>query len=186
MTINEAITRSKAEILIDVASGIVPETCASFSELHDYVDANGYGGAFENTPLCADDDSNIAECHANVDFWNTVQASVDQWIKSGGLKQHTGGKMTLINLKGRVAVSHSVPTYNKDYPTRRITMVEAFYGEIVQETETFEQWRILRVANGSYFNEGGCSCALQYEQDMAMNVVVDIRKDYIIASQGVK
>ena len=41
-TLDHAIERSKSEILGDVAEGIIPATCASYSELHDYVDANGY------------------------------------------------------------------------------------------------------------------------------------------------
>ena len=69
------VERAKAEILADVASGTVPSTCASFSELHDYTDANGYGGAFDR-PF----DNN------ETDFWNAVQTAVDGWIKQGGLK----------------------------------------------------------------------------------------------------
>jgi hypothetical protein len=42
--------------------------------LHDYVDANGYGGAFEH-----DFDNE------ETDFWNAVQDAVDAWIKAGGL-----------------------------------------------------------------------------------------------------
>ena len=55
VTIEQATEQAKAEILADVAAGTVPQACASFSELHDYVDANGYGGAFEEMPFCADD-----------------------------------------------------------------------------------------------------------------------------------
>ena len=69
------VERAKREILAHVAAGIVPRTCASFSELHDYVDANGYGGAFER-PF----DNN------ETDFWNAVQTTVDHWIKEGGLQ----------------------------------------------------------------------------------------------------
>lgn len=83
--LHSTVTRVKGEILLDVAKGTVPMTCSSFSELHDYVDANGYGGAFEDAPICADDDSNIAECHANTDFWNAVQGKVDAWLKHGGM-----------------------------------------------------------------------------------------------------
>jgi hypothetical protein len=71
----QVVERAKTEILANVASGIIPSTCASFSELHDYVDANGYGGAFER-PF----DNN------ETDFWDAVQDSVDRWIKEGGLK----------------------------------------------------------------------------------------------------
>lgn len=70
------VERAKTEILAHVAAGIVPRTCGSFSELHDYVDANGYGGAFER-PF----DNN------ETDFWNAVQDTVDRWIKQGGLSQ---------------------------------------------------------------------------------------------------
>lgn len=70
------VERAKQEVLAHVAAGIVPRTCASFSELHDYVDANGYGGAFER-PF----DNN------ETDFWNAVQDAVDRWIKQGGLNE---------------------------------------------------------------------------------------------------
>jgi hypothetical protein len=69
------VERAKREVLAHVAAGIVPRTCASFSELHDYVDANGYGGAFER-PFDNDE----------TDFWNAVQDTVDRWIKAGGLQ----------------------------------------------------------------------------------------------------
>jgi hypothetical protein len=72
------VERAKAEILADVAAGTVPSTCASFSELHDYTDANGYGGAFER-PFYNNE----------TDFWNAVQDAVDAWIKQGGLKRLT-------------------------------------------------------------------------------------------------
>jgi hypothetical protein len=70
------VERAKKDVLAHVAAGIVPRTCASFSELHDYVDANGYGGAFER-PF----DNN------ETDFWNAVQDAVDRWIKQGGLNE---------------------------------------------------------------------------------------------------
>src|SRR5512140_3281784 len=73
--VRRIVEQAKAEILADVTAGIVPRTCASFSELHDYTDANGYGGAFER-PF----DNN------ELDLWNAVQTTVDRWIKQGGLK----------------------------------------------------------------------------------------------------
>ena len=73
-TVEQTIERAKAEILADAASGIVPRTCASFSELHDFVDANGYGGAFEQ-----------GFNNEETDFWNSIQDALDAWIKGGGL-----------------------------------------------------------------------------------------------------
>lgn len=70
-TLEQVIERSKSEIFRDVAEGIVPQTCASHGELHDYADANGDGGAFEHD---FDNDE--------TDFWNAVQDAVDEWIKA--------------------------------------------------------------------------------------------------------
>lgn len=66
------VERAKAEILKDIAKGVVPDSVASFSELHDYVDANWYGGAFEGEFDASD------EC---LYFWNRVQGEVDEWLK---------------------------------------------------------------------------------------------------------
>ena len=78
VTLAEIIERAKREVLADVAAGIVPASCADFSELHDYVDANGYGGAFEFF------DANGGDVYG-VDFWNAVQDAVSEWIRKGGL-----------------------------------------------------------------------------------------------------
>ena len=76
--LRQVVERAKTEILADVTAGTVPDTCASFSELHDYTDANGYGGAFER-PFDNEE----------TDFWNAVQDAVDAWIKQGGLQRLT-------------------------------------------------------------------------------------------------
>lgn len=44
ITAVELAERMKAEILQDVKAGIVPSTVSEFAELHDFVDANCYGG----------------------------------------------------------------------------------------------------------------------------------------------
>jgi hypothetical protein len=54
----------------------VPDTVKSFSELHNYVDANEYAG-FTNP------DYQISH---NYVFENIVQKELDNWIRSGGLK----------------------------------------------------------------------------------------------------
>ena len=72
------VERMKAEIRHDVSKGLVPPTVATFSELHDYVDANEYGG------LCEDD------CPDEFDFSraglariNTMTGRVDEWLRGG-------------------------------------------------------------------------------------------------------
>jgi len=70
------IELGKKEILRDVQSGLVPDTVKSFRELHNYVDANEYAG-FTNP------DYQISH---NYVFENIVQKELDNWIRSGGLK----------------------------------------------------------------------------------------------------
>ena len=72
LDLQETIQRAKAEVVRDIEKGTVPDTVCSFSELHDYVDANSYGGAFEQ-----DWDNE------QTDFWNAVQDAVDAWLKAG-------------------------------------------------------------------------------------------------------
>jgi hypothetical protein len=74
MDAKNAVERAKREIRADITSGRVPASVASFAELHDYVDANGYGGAFEVEWNDSD------EFNA---FWNGVQSAIDAWIKAG-------------------------------------------------------------------------------------------------------
>lgn len=70
-SLRSVIGRGRHQISNDIMTGRVPHTVASFAELHDYVDANGYGGAFEDG----------APEPNNVDFWNAVHNALDAWIK---------------------------------------------------------------------------------------------------------
>lgn len=67
--IDRVVERVQTEILEDIASGRVPSTVASFSELHDYIDANDYGGSDTY-------DLSLAEI-------NEMQKQVDAWLKDG-------------------------------------------------------------------------------------------------------
>jgi hypothetical protein len=62
------VARIRQEILRDVATGVLPGMSATFSELHDYVDANAYGG------LC--------DVHADIDTDEliTIQNGVEAWL----------------------------------------------------------------------------------------------------------
>lgn len=90
LTPTELAEKMKTEILSDVENGIVPATVASFSELHDYVDANLYGG----TEALLDEIDAVApdtdEGHSNAlaalcDLANPAMDAVDAWIKAGGI-----------------------------------------------------------------------------------------------------
>ena len=91
--LTDTIARAKREVLSDIADGTVPATVTSFSELHDYVDANGYGGGFEEdhpagwVPAPENDsltwETDEAESQKITAFWNDVQNAVDAWLKRG-------------------------------------------------------------------------------------------------------
>jgi hypothetical protein len=107
--LQETIARMKSEILADIVAGTVPASVSSFSELHDYVDANEYGG------FCDDDheptgrilelqnerDSLTEEQERNwpkageleelqeqyTAFANAAQTAVNTWLVAGGHKR---------------------------------------------------------------------------------------------------
>jgi hypothetical protein len=89
MTIIEyAIERSKVEIIEDVFAGVVPWDVSSFSELHDYVDANEYGGLCSEAWFCLPDDTEDGTVEANggwlLHFEDSVvvQSAVDAWLRN--------------------------------------------------------------------------------------------------------
>lgn len=83
-SVEAAIERSKREILADLAEGVVnskgetmtADKITSFSDLHDYVDANEYGG------LCDDDWPFVIG--SDEDPAGEIQDAIDQWLRAGG------------------------------------------------------------------------------------------------------
>ena len=96
ITPEELAERMKQEILTDVKDGTVPCTVASFSELHDYVDANCYGGTEDMLEHLdaeypdTDEEAHMANLNAMTDLMNPAMDIVDQWIKGGGLLPKKG------------------------------------------------------------------------------------------------
>lgn len=74
--ITTAVDRAKREITDDIAAGRVPADVGSFSELHDYVDANEYGGLTEW-------DLDDLATEQGLAFADRVQTEVDAWIRGG-------------------------------------------------------------------------------------------------------
>jgi len=73
------IERIRAEVIEDALDGTIPSTVRDYSELHDFVDANGYGGLF-------DDDCPLkAGSQADMDIINDASDSVSGWLHRGGL-----------------------------------------------------------------------------------------------------
>jgi hypothetical protein len=89
------VERAKNEIKADVAADRIPASeVRGFSDLHDYVDANEYGGLCDDMPV--DSETKLEAFMAMAEM---VQGEVDEWILSG--------EMCADILKDR---GHDVPT----------------------------------------------------------------------------
>lgn len=81
------VASMKLGIINDINAGIIPPTVKSFSELHNYVDANEYGGFCIDTFAeqlielfgGRDEDEGLPDDY--VAFMNEAQSIVDNWIK---------------------------------------------------------------------------------------------------------
>lgn len=71
--------RVEAEILQDIAAGILPVGVASFQDLHDHVDANEYL-AHVGVPVPAD-------VEGALDLTNAVQDIVHEWLAAGAHRE---------------------------------------------------------------------------------------------------
>lgn len=76
------LSRMRLEIEADMQSGRVPRSVRSFPELHDYVDANCYGG------MCDTEYSNFIEDILGgneklIEFLNRCQNEVGGWLSTG-------------------------------------------------------------------------------------------------------
>lgn len=93
--LNETIDRMKSEIVADVLSGLIPRDVESFSDLHDYIDANCLADMCEDEVFgtyCAEfgatEDDPMPQ--GFVDFLNSAQGAIDEWIKAGGIADRLG------------------------------------------------------------------------------------------------
>lgn len=83
------VEEMKREITWDISDGYVPDTVASFSEIHDYRDANYYGGFCEDKFADAmieafgGRDEHEGMPQGMVDFINSAQDQIDQWLTGG-------------------------------------------------------------------------------------------------------
>jgi hypothetical protein len=81
--------KMKVEILADIQAGIVPRTVKSFSELHDYVDANCYGESEElldelDAAGPDSDDGHTQALNTLCDVMNPAMEIINQWLADGG------------------------------------------------------------------------------------------------------
>jgi hypothetical protein len=92
-SLEQTVERMKREVLDDEAEGrFCAAEVSSFSDLHDHVDANEYGGFCEDgvaDPLIAHfggrDPVHEGMPDGFLDYMDKAQDAVDAWIKGGGL-----------------------------------------------------------------------------------------------------
>ena len=86
-TFYQTIDRMKAEILADITRGAIPSDMGSFSELHDDVDANEYGGFCEEgfAGQFGGINSDSFMTHSN-----DAQKVIDSWLRAGRPAQNDG------------------------------------------------------------------------------------------------
>ena len=80
--VDAGVKCAKDEIRLDVRKGIVPRGVSSFGGLHDYVDANEYGGSGFLCHLFEPDDIELDQ--QQLELLNEIQDAIDKWIKTGG------------------------------------------------------------------------------------------------------
>jgi hypothetical protein len=102
--VTAAIARGKREILADIMDRIVPATVKDFATLHDYVDANCYGGLCEDGWTEYANDEMTDECHAAA---SRVQDELHQWLQQGRPTDH----LRVLN-----AVAGLLPNADVDFP----------------------------------------------------------------------
>lgn len=85
------VQRMKIEIMEDVDSGRVPASVSTFSQLHDYVDANEYGGFCEDKYsdlLIAEfggRDEHQGMPQGTLEFIEVAQEHIDKWLANNGI-----------------------------------------------------------------------------------------------------
>jgi hypothetical protein len=89
ITPEEMAERIKKDILADMSAGVVPRSVKTFSQLHDHVDANCYGGSealLDELDAAAPDtdEGHTAALNALVDLMNPAMEIINAWLAGGG------------------------------------------------------------------------------------------------------
>lgn len=87
----EVIAQMKQEVLADILNKTVPVDVATYGDLHDYVDANCYGGFCDDDGITdalieqhgGREPKNEAMPDAVIDFMNAAQNAIGAWLASG-------------------------------------------------------------------------------------------------------
>lgn len=148
-TVEAMTARAKAEIIADAQNpsatrhGALPFDVPTFSALHDYVDANEYGGICDpGSPSASWEPTSdpavvqmVAEQHS--DRVNAMQDEVDRWLKDGGLLDALGVVTVYVRLD-------FLPDEVVTHPTREAVIggLEARFDEVYvgYTADSGEEW----------------------------------------------
>lgn len=94
ITSEQLAEKMKVEILADIRSGIVPVSVQNFSVLHDYVDANCYGGTEalldELDAGATSDEEHRKSLDTMCDLMNPAMEIINEWLANGGALREIG------------------------------------------------------------------------------------------------
>lgn len=96
VALKSLINQTKAEILADVIAGRVPVSASTYSELHDYVDANMYA----EVPLKFF--AELFGCDV-ADLFNPMSDAIDAWLQCGELVRAVEGVVNVTADVGHAA-----------------------------------------------------------------------------------
>ena len=88
-SIEATVAQMKREILLDIQNGDVPTTVQTFGDLHDFIDANCYGGFCDDSyadfliAFFGGRDEFEGMPQAMLDFMNACQDQVNDWLGGG-------------------------------------------------------------------------------------------------------
>lgn len=90
ITPEEFAEKMKVEILADIRAGVVPPSVKSYSDLHDYVDANCYGGSealLDELHAAApdNDEGHTQALNELCDLMNAAMEIVSKWLETGAV-----------------------------------------------------------------------------------------------------
>lgn len=113
--IEEVVARMTQEVMADVYNGRVPFDVKNFSELHDFVDANCYGGFCDDAiadPMIEafggrNPDGDMPD--AAVAFFNEAQDRLSNWLVAGKLVRsvtEVGPAMPWIEMYAKLLRKH--------------------------------------------------------------------------------
>ena len=167
ITPEELAERMRAEILDDVENDVVPTFVTSFAELHDYVDADCYGGIVELINRldaeATNTDGGYRSAAGNLrGLADRAMDLVDAWIKDGGIiksladrrlrsnlgktlpRRTSGVRVVLLDIEKLIMAEGDEPALGYRYSLNQLfagVLSDEQRQQIAKDLATIEYWR---------------------------------------------